>query len=410
MASVAKRVWKYKGEKRECWVVRYTDQSGKKRLKTFESKKNADRFRNKISFDLERGEHIGSSGDMKFNDVLEPFLRHCEARVAVGDLRGQTLRTWKRLMKASIQPKFGSYRLRDVTLREVQAWLDALVLNETRPIKRASLELRLTIFRAIFRYVEKNGLYRNPLKGEDIDLRGAPLDKIPVPSRDEVRQLLLTSHDRRPRPGGHAIEKPDRDRRWAPAPYLKALIYTAIFSGLRKGELRGLTWDNVNLKDRIIQVRQSADDLGVIGKPKSEAAVRDVPMAPPLLKVLREWRLAAAIGRYVFSPTRGNPPWVKRGGGKAAVKAPDILCQSAINEVWKTLQRRAFGHTRRYRFHSLRHVAAAIFIESGLPPKRIQEIMGHASIQMTFDLYGYLFEDPDLVRKSMEQIETKWAF
>src|SRR5260370_29808742 len=86
MASVAKRVWKYKGEKRERWVVRYTEKSGKKRLKTFESKKNADSFRNKISFDLERGEHIPPTGDMRFNDVLEPFLRHCEARVAVWDV------------------------------------------------------------------------------------------------------------------------------------------------------------------------------------------------------------------------------------------------------------------------------------------------------------------------------------
>jgi integrase len=395
MASVAKRVWKYKGEKRECWVVRYTDKSGKKHLKTFESKKNADSFRNKISFDLERGEHIGSSGDMKFNDVLEPFLRHCEARVAVGnDLRGQTLRTWRRLIKKSIQPKFGSYRLRDVTLREMQAWFDALVLDETRPIKRASLELRLTILRAIFRYVEKNGLYRNPLKAEKIELGGAPLDKIPVPSRDEVRQLLLMSDSRKS----------------SPAPYLKPLIYTAIFSGLRKGELRGLIWDNVNFKDDIIQVRQSADDLGLIGKPKSKAAVRDVPIAPPLLKVLREWRLAAPISPYVFTPTRGRPPWASRVDGKAPAKPSGVLSQTAINEIWKTFQRRAFGKTRWYRFHSLRHAAAAIFIESGLPPKRIQEIMGHASIKMTFDLYGYLFEDRDLVRKSMEQIGTRWAF
>src|SRR5262249_37367934 len=76
MASVAKREWEYKGEKRSCWVVRYTDQSGKKRLKTFESKKNADSFRNKVSFDLERGEHHIGTGEMKFNDAVESSLLH----------------------------------------------------------------------------------------------------------------------------------------------------------------------------------------------------------------------------------------------------------------------------------------------------------------------------------------------
>src|SRR5260370_34895764 len=108
MASVAKRVWKYKGEKRERWVVRYTEKSGKKRLKTFESKKNADSFRNKISFDLERGEHIPPTGDMRFNDVLEPFLRHCEARVAGGGGRpGAAIKRRGRHLKECIQPQVG---------------------------------------------------------------------------------------------------------------------------------------------------------------------------------------------------------------------------------------------------------------------------------------------------------------
>src|SRR5260370_23220885 len=183
MASVAKRVWKYKGEKRERWVVRYTEKSGKKGLKTFESKKNADSFRNKISFDLERGEHV-ATGEMRFNDVVESFLRHCEARVAAGDgLRGRTLRAWRRTLKSSIQPKFGRYKLRDVTAREVQGWLDSLALDEIRPRKRSALMDRLTPLRAIFRYAEKNGLCRNPLKREDIELRGAPSGKIPVPTR-----------------------------------------------------------------------------------------------------------------------------------------------------------------------------------------------------------------------------------
>jgi integrase len=388
MASVAKREWEYKGEKRSCWVVRYTDQSGKKRLKTFESKKNADSFRNKVSFDLERGEHVAPS-DMKFNDVLDPFLRHCEAKVAVdGGLRAQTLRVWRGVIKRSIRPKFGNYKLGDVTAREVQKWLDVLALDSVRPIKRRSIESRLTILRAIFRYAAKTGLCRNVLKGEKLDLGGPVSEKIDVPTRDEVRQLLLMSHSRKSNP----------------APYLKALIYMAIFSGLRLGELRALIWDNINFKEGIIQVRQAADDRGVIGKPKSAAGIRDVPIAPPLMKVLREWRLAAPIGRYVFSPTRITHFSAKRGDTNAGV-----LSNPTVDAVWQTLQRRVFGQTRRYRFHSLRHAAAAIFIESGFPPKRIQAIMGHASIQMTFDLYGYLFDDPDVVRKSMEQIGSRWA-
>jgi integrase len=57
-----------------------------------------------------------------------------------------------------------------------------------------------------------------------------------------------------------------------------------------------------------------------------------------------------------------------------------------------------------FNFHALRHVYASLHIESGLPPKRVQYLMGHASISMTFDHYGKLFENPDLVREAMARV------
>ena len=51
--------------------------------------------------------------------------------------------------------------------------------------------------------------------------------------------------------------------------------------------------------------------------------------------------------------------------------------------------------------------AAALFIEQGLPPKKVQALMGHSSIQMTFDLYGYLFPSDDDDRQPMGQIEAR---
>ncbi len=59
----------------------------------------------------------------------------------------------------------------------------------------------------------------------------------------------------------------------------------------------------------------------------------------------------------------------------------------------------------KYSLHALRHAAAALWIEQGLSPKRIQSLMGHASIQQTFDQYGYLFESDD--REAMAMIEGR---
>lgn len=60
-----------------------------------------------------------------------------------------------------------------------------------------------------------------------------------------------------------------------------------------------------------------------------------------------------------------------------------------------------------FRFHDLRHAAAALFIEQGMGAKRIQELMGHSSIQVTFDIYGYLFRDPEADAAAVDAISAK---
>jgi integrase len=60
-----------------------------------------------------------------------------------------------------------------------------------------------------------------------------------------------------------------------------------------------------------------------------------------------------------------------------------------------------------YNFHALRHAAASLFIEQGWTPKKIQTLMGHSSIQVTFDIYGHLFPSPDDDAEAMAQIETR---
>jgi len=67
---------------------------------------------------------------------------------------------------------------------------------------------------------------------------------------------------------------------------------------------------------------------------------------------------------------------------------------------------RALGAAK-YTFHSLRHAAASLFIEQGLSPKRIQAIMGHSSIQVTYDRYGHLFNNDEADQTAMQAIEAR---
>jgi integrase len=68
---------------------------------------------------------------------------------------------------------------------------------------------------------------------------------------------------------------------------------------------------------------------------------------------------------------------------------------------------KAGNSTAKYTFHTLRHAAASMFIEQGWQSKKVQTVMGHSSITVTYDTYGHLFPSPDDDREAMAQIEAR---
>ena len=107
---------------------------------------------------------------------------------------------------------------------------------------------------------------------------------VDIPAADEIKAIINAAG------------------RWRP------LLMTAAFSGLRGSELRGLRWEDVDLKAGELHVRQRADRYNVIGAPKSKAGHRIVPLGPLVLNVLREWKLACPHGehRLVFPTASGR--------------------------------------------------------------------------------------------------------
>jgi integrase len=172
----------------------------------------------------------------------------------------------------------------------------------------------------------------------------------------------------------------------------RPLLLTAIFTGLRASELRGLRWADVDLKAGELRVRQRADRYNQIGAPKSKAGTRTVPLPPMLISVLREHRLACANGELGLAfPTA-------RGGVERLT--------AIITHGWHPVQIAAGvvdaeGGAKYPGLHSLRHFYASWCInrraDGGLelPVKVVQTRMGHASIQITSDVYGHVFPRGD---------------
>src|SRR5262249_38330843 len=179
---------------------------------------------------------------------------------------------------------------------------------------------------------------------------------VDIPAKEEVSAIIASAGNR-----------------WRP------LLITAAFTGLRASELRGLRWADVDLKANEIKVRQRADRYNKIDKPKSTAGQRTVPFGPYLANTLKEWKLACPHGELVFPNGQGN---IESLG--------NIVQRGLIPIVTKAL-----GEPKYKGMHLFRHFYASWCIDRGLPPKVIQERLGHASITMTFDRYGHLFPRVD---------------
>jgi integrase len=153
----------------------------------------------------------------------------------------------------------------------------------------------------------------------------------------------------------------------------RSLLTCAVLTGLRQGELLGLQWGDVDWISRQIYVRRSYSD-GHFYDPKTKYSRRKVDMPNALVLELKKWKLRCPKGELdlVFPTSDGTP------------EHPSNMLRRGF---FPALRRAGL---RKIRFHDLRHTYASLLIANKEEPKRIQTLLGHSSIKITFDVYGHL--------------------
>lgn len=161
----------------------------------------------------------------------------------------------------------------------------------------------------------------------------------------------------------------------AALPYWRPLFLTAVMTGLRRGELFGLTWDDVLWSEHAIRVRHQLQN-GRLVEPKSESAKRRIDVGPSLLAALAEHKRVCPPSdlELVFPTSSGRP----------------VHTSDWNRDVFRPATRRAMLPD--LTLHDLRHTYASALIHQGQSVKYVQTVMGHASAQTTLDVYGHLFE------------------
>jgi integrase len=379
MATVRKRTWQTKdGKEHLAFVADYFDQAGKRHIKTFDRQREAKDWLVTAQGEVVRGVHTPENASITVAEAAELWIE----KGKLEKLERSTLRQYRNHVDLHIKPsRIGNEKLARLSAPMIEAFRDDLLRKGSRPMARKVL----ASLKSILGEAQRRGLVaHNAAQPVRVDVKKREQGKLVVgrdiPSKDEIQAILAKA-----------------EGRWRP------LFVTAIFTGMRASELRGLTWGDVDFERKVISVRQRADQWGEMGAPKSAAGEREIPMAPMVINALREWRLACPKGDagIVFPNGNGNienHANIANRGFYALQRAAGMVEPDPVekDEDGKLVMKPKYG------LHALRHFFASWAIEQGFSAKRLQALLGHSSIQMTFDVYGHLFP-------SLEDDHAKFA-
>jgi len=384
--SIRKRTWTTaKGEEKTSWVVDYVDGAGVRRLKTFRLKKEADAFAATAKVEVREGVHIADSASATVRQAGAFWIFSSEA----AGLERSTVAQYRQHLDLHIAPLIGDLLLSKVTVPAVRAFEDRLRDDGRSP---AMVRKVLVSLGSLLADAQERGLVtRNSVreksrarqKGKDRRQERRQTGKLKVgvdiPTREEIKAII------------GALEG-----RWRP------LLLTAIFAGLRASELRGLRWSDVDLDRRELRVHQRADRYNAVGRPKSEAGERTVPVPPMVVNALREWKLACPKGDLDLVFPNGSGKIESLANIRNRGLIPAQIRAGVANDTGEVDQDGEPVMAARYTgLHALRHWFASWCINRpadgglGLPPKVVQERLGHASILMTMNVYAHLFPRGD---------------
>jgi integrase len=268
-------------------------------------------------------------------------------------------------MGARVLAHLGNRKASNITSDEIEALRDRLLdgdeANDIPGLAGGSVTWTLARLSKVYNFGLKKKIIDgvNPVTGVEHPEVAVSIDFL---SKGEVTSLLDYLH------------KPEADLEGRMVPGLYAMVATAIYAGLRKGELFGLRWGDISIDRMQITLARSYTLLPKSGKP------RHVPIHPTLARILREWeqRCPATAERLVFPYHNPVTGW-EMGQRNDMLHLPHYLAAAGCHVPTKP-------------WHALRHTFASHFMMAGGSILTLQRLLGHASIEQTM-AYSHLAPD-----------------
>ena len=346
----------------------YSKRDGRKIRKAFPSKAAAVAWRDD-SRSAVRKQTMRAPTSETLRDAAQAWLDGARAgliRPRSGDpYKPSAIRNYERGLRLRILPELGSRKLSDITRTDLQDFVDGLV---ARGECGATIEATVIPLRAIYRRAvsrPESGIAVNPTTGLELPSARGKRDRIAPPA--ECAKLL------------EALPAKDR-----------ALWATAMYAGLRRGELQALRVEDIDLGAGVIHVRHGWDQYEGEITTKS-GRERKVPIPTVLRDHLDEHLLSLDHDGLVFGTTSADPFVATSIGFRALTawgwkRAPNPR-PVGPRTVWAKARDDAFEPIT---LHECRHTFASLMIAASVNAKALSTYMGHANIGITLDRYGHL--------------------